>query len=88
MNSESQFWKFKDTLLNNCLSVSYSENIGAVGGSMLKLLNSLTDASLEVEVSCCIDGELSLKTCGDEESGTYVPCDKICGKTDESKQLL
>ena len=50
---------------------------------MLKLLNTLTDASLEVEVGCCEDGELVLRTCGDGQS-----CDKICGKTNEGEQLL
>ena len=51
-------------------------------------LNSLTDTSLEVEVSCCLDGQLSSKTCGNVDNGSYVPCNNICGKTNESKQLL
>ena len=69
--------------MNNPLSVTYSDNIGAVSGSMLKLLNTLTDSSLEVEVGCCEDGELVVKTCGNGQS-----CDKICGKTNEGEQLL
>ena len=77
------------TSINNSFSVTYSESIGAVSGSMVKILNTLTDTSEEVKVGCCVDGELVVKTCGNAASGTYVPCDKICGgKTNESKQLL
>ena len=66
----------------------YSEDIGAAGGGMLDALNTLTDTSLEVEVSCCKYGELSFKTCGNTDNAAYEPCNTICGKTNESKQLL
>ena len=88
MNSESLVYKFNDTILNNSISVTYSEDVGAVGGAMLDVLNSLTDTSLEVEVSCCRNGELSVHTCGNNDNASYVPCNNICGKTNESKQSL
>ena len=51
-------------------------------------LNSLTDSSLEVEVSCCVEGQLAATTCGLKDDNSIVPCNNICGKTNESKQLL
>jgi hypothetical protein len=51
-------------------------------------LNNLTDSSLEVEVSCCVDGQLLAKTCGLKDDDSFIPCNNICGKTNESKQLL
>ena len=73
--------------LNNPVSVSYSGDLGIVGGAMRANLDTIIGASeAEVTVSCCNNGVMSTSTCGNIDSQTYVPC--VCGENRTSKCIL
>ena len=57
------------------MSYSSDSKTGIVSGSILDVLNNLTQTSAEVEVNCCTQGVVSTtKICGNG-----VSCETICG---------
>ena len=73
--------------LNNPVSVSYSGELGIVGGAMVENLDTIIAASeAEVTVSCC--NGIPPSKCGNTDSQTYVPCATACGENRASKCIF
>ena len=75
---EVNFFNVSIQTVSLYISVSYSSdgNTGIVAGSILDVLNNLTQSSVEVEVNCCTQGVVSTpKICGNG-----VSCETICGE--------
>ena len=73
--------------LNNPVSVTYSGELGIVGGAMVENLDTIIAASeAEVTVSCC--NGIPPSKCGNTDSQTYIPCATACGENRASKCIF
>ena len=57
------------------MSYSDDSSTGEVSGSQKTVLSNITKQTEEMQVKCCVDGELINKTCGNGTS-----CENICGE--------